>query len=95
MDFLASDEFGTVLKIATARSADTNAPAAQESRQGEAAAEPLAAVSNRYIPVDPITVKYGALSANLPGHCETPYYLSTAIAYTNGYPHVGHAYEVC
>lgn len=39
---------------------------------------------------------YGALSDNLPD-CLTDdahkFFLSTAIAYTNGYPHIGHAYE--
>jgi hypothetical protein len=39
-------------------------------------------------------VDYGAVAANLPGHGSEKYYLSTAIAYTNGYPHIGHAYEV-
>ncbi len=38
---------------------------------------------------------YGALSENLEGTAGNPtYYLSTAIAYTNGHPHMGHAYEV-
>lgn len=39
----------------------------------------------------------GALSSNLPASQEggaPRYYLSTAIAYTNGHPHMGHAYEV-
>jgi methionyl-tRNA synthetase len=36
---------------------------------------------------------YGALSANLPDHTDEKYYLTTAIAYTNGNPHIGHAYE--
>jgi leucyl-tRNA synthetase len=39
-------------------------------------------------------VDYGAVATNLPGHGSEKYYLSTAIAYTNGYPHIGHAYEV-
>jgi hypothetical protein len=39
-------------------------------------------------------VDYGAVSTNLPEHGQEKYYLSTAIAYTNGYPHIGHAYEV-
>lgn len=39
-------------------------------------------------------VNYGALHENLPEHGNQKYYLTTAIAYTNGYPHIGHAYEV-
>lgn len=36
---------------------------------------------------------YGALANNLPDHSDEKYYLTTAIAYTNGFPHIGHAYE--
>lgn len=39
------------------------------------------------------TDTYGALASNLPGCGPEKYYLTTAIAYTNGYPHIGHAYE--
>ena len=36
----------------------------------------------------------GALAANLPDiDTSKKYYITTAIAYTNGYPHIGHAYE--
>jgi methionyl-tRNA synthetase len=40
------------------------------------------------------TAIYGALANNLPD-CQAiqKFYLTTAIAYTNGYPHIGHAYE--
>ena len=48
----------------------------------------------RHIPKPDSDVKYGAASSNLPGHLSLKYYLTTAIAYTNGYPHIGHAYEV-
>ncbi|RYY83450.1 hypothetical protein EON63_11145 [archaeon] len=37
--------------------------------------------------------EYGALANNLPDHSPETYYLTTAISYTNGYPHIGHAYE--
>ena len=37
--------------------------------------------------------EYGCLSQNLKDHGTEPFYLSTAIAYTNGFPHIGHAYE--
>lgn len=35
----------------------------------------------------------GAAGRNLDGHGDRKFYLTTAIAYTNGYPHIGHAYE--
>ncbi len=34
----------------------------------------------------------GALSTNFPSSTD-PFLVTTAIAYTNGHPHVGHAYE--
>lgn len=37
--------------------------------------------------------QYGAAANNLPDCTEENYYISTAIAYTNGFPHFGHAYE--
>ena len=37
--------------------------------------------------------EYGSLSKNLQDHGNETFYLSTAIAYTNGFPHIGHAYE--
>jgi methionyl-tRNA synthetase len=49
-----------------------------------------------YTPVDNALIDYGALSRNLPfdAACKPQtFYLTTAIAYTNGYPHIGHAYE--
>eukprot|EP01038_Epipyxis_sp_PR26KG_P012817 gene12817-17186_t len=36
---------------------------------------------------------YGALAENLHDRGSERFYLTTAIAYTNGYPHIGHAYE--
>lgn len=43
---------------------------------------------------DTSLIDYGALHRNLslPSYPRT-FYLTTAIAYTNGYPHMGHAYE--
>ena len=46
-----------------------------------------------HMPVDDATIDYGAAATNLPGHSKETYYVTTAIAYTNGYPHMGHAYE--
>ena len=60
----------------------------------KALAASTAAAKVSYLPADPSTISYGAISANLPGHTDNTFYLSTAIAYTNGLPHVGHAYEV-
>lgn len=37
--------------------------------------------------------QYGAFARNPSDHSEEKYYLTTAIAYTNGNPHIGHAYE--
>jgi methionyl-tRNA synthetase len=37
--------------------------------------------------------EYGAFSENVADHGGEKFYLTTAIAYTNGYPHIGHAYE--
>ena len=48
---------------------------------------------SRHIPKDPSTISYGALCTNLPNGLSETYYITTAIAYTNGYPHMGHAYE--
>lgn len=49
----------------------------------------------RYTPVDDATIAYGPSSINFPEAVGTadPFYITTAIAYTNGYPHMGHAYE--
>ena len=50
--------------------------------------------ASRHIPKDPATVEYGSLHENLPNVSKLQtYYITTAIAYTNGYPHMGHAYE--
>jgi methionyl-tRNA synthetase len=64
----------------------------------ETIAQQLAAAAlmeSRHIPKSESTISYGALARNLEspsGNAET-YYITTAIAYTNGYPHMGHAYE--
>ena len=47
----------------------------------------------KYVPKPDSEINYGAISRNLDGHGPEKFYLTTAIAYTNGYPHVGHAYE--
>jgi len=49
---------------------------------------------SRHIPKEESLINYGAVSKNLSGHESKTFYLTTAIAYTNGYPHIGHAYEV-
>jgi methionyl-tRNA synthetase len=37
--------------------------------------------------------EYGAVANNLPDCRDETYYITTAISYTNGFPHMGHAYE--
>lgn len=49
--------------------------------------------SKHHIPRNDEEVDYGAISQSLPGCGPEKYYITTAIAYTNGYPHIGHAYE--
>lgn len=49
-----------------------------------------------HTPIDNSLIDYGALSENLvieDSASRETFYLTTAIAYTNGYPHMGHAYE--
>lgn len=50
-------------------------------------------IKPHHIPKDASLVSYGCLAGNLPDHGTEKYYISTAIAYTNGFPHMGHAYE--
>lgn len=50
-------------------------------------------ILTHHVPVDDSTINYGTAASNLPGHLGETYYITTAIAYTNGYPHMGHAYE--
>jgi tRNA synthetases class I (M) len=46
--------------------------------------EGLEKMVSRHIPVDPSLVDFGAANTNLEGHGSKPYYITTAIAYTNG-----------
>jgi len=39
-------------------------------------------------------INYGVGAENLVDHGDETFYLTTAINYTNGFPHIGHAYEV-
>lgn len=49
---------------------------------------------SRFQRIDDSEVNYGALATNFDNiNPENRYYITTAIAYTNGYPHMGHAYE--
>ena len=46
------------------------------------------------VPIDDNLVNYGAIKSSLKGsNSDKKFYVSTAIAYTNGFPHMGHAYE--
>jgi methionyl-tRNA synthetase len=53
--------------------------------------------SRWHTPIDNSLIEYGALHKNLDDNDSSTtrktFYLTTAIAYTNGYPHMGHAYE--
>jgi methionyl-tRNA synthetase len=41
-----------------------------------------------------MTIILGKYDTRINNHCNHHrFYLSTAISYTNGYPHIGHAYE--
>lgn len=76
----------------------TNDDAKVAAESTETTAQQLAAAAlmeSRHIPKSESTISYGALARNLEspnGNAET-YYITTAIAYTNGFPHMGHAYE--
>jgi methionyl-tRNA synthetase len=45
------------------------------------------------VPIIYSNAEFGALANNLPDCTEESYYITTAISYTNGNPHIGHAYE--
>lgn len=50
--------------------------------------------ATKNVPVDDNLINYGALKGNLVGaNNDKKFYVTTAIAYTNGFPHMGHAYE--
>ena len=48
---------------------------------------------SRHTPVDPSLVDFGAANTNLEGHGSKPYYITTAIAYTNGNSNTTHRYD--
>ena len=51
---------------------------------------PASTVENIRVPTSSFPVGVASRSAT---NAKTPYYLTTAINYTNGWPHIGHAYE--
>lgn len=73
-------------------SIEESAPAAAATTADAPVAE-ISVPSFHATVADPATVNFGALAENLPNCGPKKYYLTTAIAYTNGYPHIGHAYE--
>lgn len=106
MDYLSTDELGSVLKCMvplteTASSQSTpqkvvKIEVSTSSSTTEATPAPekkTEVIKPHHIPKDSDDVSYGCLSCNLPDHGDEKYYISTAIAYTNGFPHMGHAYE--
>ena len=70
-------------------------PAIEVEKDAKVLLAEAALLESRHTPKDDATVSYGALAQNLSNPDGTPetYYITTAIAYTNGYPHMGHAYE--
>lgn len=100
MDYLTSDECGTALSCTVLCDNVIIEPESEQSplsshtdASTSSSVDKKVDQSSRYIPVDNGSVSYGAACRNLDGHGSDKYYLSTAIAYTNGYPHMGHAYE--
>jgi len=120
MDYLSTDELGSILKllaprdlnaqpevvVVAASSSVTQLPPSKSSNEESKSEQSLPAtgtpiasdiiveeIKPHHIPKDSSTVSYGSLSDNLPDHLPDKYYISTAIAYTNGFPHMGHAYE--
>lgn len=59
------------------------------------AATPTQPSYDRWSLLDPSTISYGHFSSNSPVDAATkkPFYITTAINYTNGAAHMGHAYE--
>jgi leucyl-tRNA synthetase len=109
MDFLSTDELGAVLKCMvpqiertvdntmTQNDSKAEPVIAKQNTQKEVATPvpetKTEVIKPHHIPKDSSLVSYGCLSSNLPDHGAEKYYISTAIAYTNGFPHMGHAYE--
>ena len=104
MDFLSTDELGAVLKCMspeTHTSTQTKAETPPTNNKTETKKQDIPVIEEvkaevikpHHVPVPSSQVAYGCLSDNLPDHTDEKYYISTAIAYTNGFPHMGHAYE--
>jgi hypothetical protein len=96
MSYLDSDECRTAIIYSIPLTQDLiiqGEPTAVSLPVVEAVSLPVVEVQNKYTLQENIDL--GAVSLNLVESGAEKYYLSTAIAYTNGYPHMGHAYEVC
>ena len=91
MDFLKTDELGAVLQTLSVSSQEDEKVSPQDEKVTKKT--DIEVIAPYHIPKDPSTISYGCLSDNLPDHGDEKYYITTAIAYTNGFPHVGHAYE--
>ena len=100
MNFLASDECLTAIKYSLPISSSliTNNKKEEEKEKEKKKEEKKNDIPLVQSEVEKYSfleeVSYGAVSSNLEGSGPEKYYLTTAIAYTNGYPHMGHAYEV-
>lgn len=107
MDFLSTDEMSAVLKTmvpaeerkekesedVTSSSSSSSSSTSTSSSSSSSSEKATEEIKPYHIPKDASDVSYGCLDKNLPGHREEKYYITTAIAYTNGFPHMGHAYE--
>ena len=78
-----SELVGEVKKLSLSSSSDPASTSTSSS----------SSILMHHLPVDDSTINYGTAASNLPGHLGETHYITTAIAYTNGYPHMGHAYE--
>ena len=107
MDFLSTDELGAVLKCMVPQTEtvaepqnDTKIAVASHKEDTTTVSTPVPipemkteVIKPHHVPKDASVVSYGCLAGNLPDHGTEKFYISTAIAYTNGFPHMGHAYE--
>lgn len=94
---LECDECSTALYYATDLRFHQLRPLSQSKQENSppstSAPIPIQSPENKYQLLE--NFNFGAVHENLPEcNIDKKYYLTTAIAYTNGYPHIGHAYEV-
>jgi methionyl-tRNA synthetase len=78
----------------SAKKAGPNKPSSAPNKTSVAGKTPSAGKSAKESPKAEATTKQAPPVANLPSQAERKsFYITTAIAYPNGVPHIGHAYE--